>query len=336
MKKTLKMIIPPTILDKIKVVVQKREMNFLYKEDKKRFKKYSASVNSNYSYENIRSQIMYFSHQIEKGLSRKNFRYGFGLNAITNLVTALEKMKKFTNWEKDSFYINGISSLKAYSEKHKLIDGKVPNFEKIPKKLLSEIENSDVDISGVIEVTSQSKENNSSLNFKELAKNRISIRVFKSDKHINMADLKEVVEICIKTPSVCNRQASRVKIIEDTDKISKILALQGGFGGYELPDKLLLVTSDLSVFLRSQERNQAFVDGGLFCMSLLYALEYKGIGACPLSVNIAQKKTNEVRKILDIPESETLIMFVACGVMNDKVTSPKSYRRPLNEITKIF
>lgn len=330
MKEKLKSIIPKGILEKRRIILKKKELNTLFRNDKRRFQKYSASEKVNYDRENVRSQIMYFSHQIEKGLSRKNFRYGFGLDAIINLVDALQRMKKFSNWEEDDFYRNGISSLSAYVDRHSSIS------EKIPVDIISEIKESKDECAGVIEVTSKSKNNNSNINFKKLAMNRISVRDFKDGESIDIKDLEEAIEICIKTPSVCNRQSSRVKIVTDAQVIERILFLQGGFGGYELPDKLLLVTNDLSVFLRAQERNQAFVDGGLFCMSLLYALEYKSIGACPLSVNISQEKVHEIRKILSIPESETPIMFIACGIIDDHVTSPKSYRSPASKITEIF
>lgn len=243
--------------------------------------------------------------------------------------------EKNSNWD-DDFYRNGISALKAYADRHKSIDGKVPNFEIVSNDFIKEIEGSKDDFAGIVEITAESKENNSEISFKELAMNRVSIRDFKKGGRIDIRDIEEAIKISMKTPSVCNRQSSRVKIISDMQKLESILRLQGGFDGYEQPDKLLLITSDLSVFLRAHERNQAFVDGGLFCMSLLYALEYKSIGACPLSVNISQEKTDEIRKILNIPESEILIMFIACGIVDDNVTSPKSYRSPANKIIEMF
>ena len=336
MKEKIKSIVPAWILFEIKNVIQSIELNYLYKNDKKRFKTYSANSKGNLSIGNVRSQVMYFSHQIEKGLSRKNFRYGFGLSAINNLVDALQRMQHFPNYENDDFYKTGISSLRAYSDRHRAKNEIIPNFENIPDKLLHEIEHSTTENAGIVEITSRSKIDNSMINFKELAMRRTSIRDFKTDEHVDLDDLEEAIEICLKTPSVCNRQSSRVKIVTDKAKIERILTLQRGFNGYELPDKLLLVTSDLSYFLRAQERNQGFIDGGLFSMSLLYSLEYKSIGACPLSANIGQTKVDEIRKILSIPESEILIMFIACGIIDDKITSPKSYRSPVNQITKVF
>ena len=62
----------------------------------------------------------------------------------------------------------------------------------------------------------------------------------------------------------------------------KALKIQGGFLGYAMPPVLLLVTSDIRAFMNNGERNEPFVDGGLFSMSLLYALEAYGLAACPL------------------------------------------------------
>lgn len=336
MKLAIKRIIPDAVENTIKLMKSNIELNKLTKSDKKRFQKYSSRKGGTDDYSNLRSKVMYYTHQLEKGLSRKNFRYGFGVSAITSLTDSLVKMKNYPEWENDDFYRNGISALSAYQVKHQNSQSKTPNFDTLPPEILEEVEQCDGNTAGVIEYTLEEKKENEHINFKELAMNRYSIRDFNQNATVKMEDIYEAIDISIKSPSVCNRQPSRVKIITNKKIISKVLELQGGFGGYELPDKLILITSDLTVFLRSQERNQSYIDGGLFSMSLLYALEYKGIGACPLSTNIPEEKNGRIREILNIPDNENLIMFIVCGIMENQVKCPKSYRMPSNEITQVI
>lgn len=336
MKSTIKKNIPSFIKNRIIKFRQNFELFSLYLEDESRFKKFSAVGKSSYDYKIVRSQVMYYTHQIEKGLSRKNFRYGFGSFALTNLIKYLIQMENFPDGEVDDFFQNGVSALKAYQDKHISIDGNVPNINLFPEKLLSRINQSNSDMGGTNYVLSKDKEDNSNLNFKELAMRRSSIRDFKVESEVDLSEIKEAIEISIKSPSVCNRQSSRVKIINNKEILRQVLELQGGFAGYELPDKLLLVTSDLSNFLRAHERNQCFTDGGLFSMSLLYALEYKGIAACPLSANVSKEKSKKIRNLISLPENENLIMFIACGKMEDKVKIPKSYRSPYDKIATMI
>src|SRR5690606_22323819 len=118
--------------------------------------------------------------------------------------------------------------------------------------------------------------------FRTLFLGRTSVREF-SSMAVDPAVINEAVELALKAPSVCNRQSSRVLVIYDRSTIQKILALQGGFRGYETPNVLLVVTSDISIFVAPQERNQPYVDGGIFSMALLLALEFFSIAACPLN-----------------------------------------------------
>lgn len=59
----------------------------------------------------------------------------------------------------------------------------------------------------------------------------------------------------MRTPSVCNRQPTRVHVILDKEVIAEALHIQGGVNGYPAPPALLMITSDLRAFMTSYERN---------------------------------------------------------------------------------
>ncbi|MCA1920535.1 MAG: nitroreductase family protein, partial [Flavobacterium piscis] len=115
-------------------------------------------------------------------------------------------------------------------------------------------------------------------------------------------------------------------IREKTTK-EKALALQNGNRGFGfLADKILVVTEDLNYFLSIAERNEAYINGGMFSMNLLYALHFYGIGACPL--NWCAEKSNDMalRKLCLIPENEIIIMMIAIGGIPDKFMLASSPR----------
>jgi hypothetical protein len=69
--------------------------------------------------------------------------------------------------------------------------------------------------------------------------------------------------------------------VSNDTAIEQVLALQNGNRGFgHLAKRVLIVSADLHAFIGPIERNKAFVDGGMFAMSLLYALHRLELGAC--------------------------------------------------------
>jgi len=103
-----------------------------------------------------------------------------------------------------------------------------------------------------------------------------------------------------------------------------------GFG--HLASRGLIVTADLQSFSGTGERNQPFVDGGMFAMSLLYALHALGLGACPLAWSMRPAQDREMRKALGIPDSEAVIMMISVGHLPDSLQVAKSHRMPIEHV----
>ena len=140
----------------------------------------------------------------------------------------------------------------------------------------------------------------------------------------------------MRTPTVCNRQPARLRIILNSGIIGKALDYQGGFNGYKLPPALLLVTADNAVFMAPQERNEGFTDGGLFGMSLLLSLEREGLAACPLNTMMKEGPEKATRKLLNIPENENMVMYIAVGHFPDEVKTCVSHRFDAADIITIL
>jgi len=94
------------------------------------------------------------------------------------------------------------------------------------------------------------------------------------------------------------------------------------------------VTADLDAFLFAPERNQPFVDGGLFMMSLLLGLTQMELGSCLLNTAMGVEKEQKIRNIVDIPENEVFIAFVAVGNFDKNVLVPRSKRVESDSILK--
>jgi nitroreductase len=149
--------------------------------------------------------------------------------------------------------------------------------------------------------------------FDTFSKSRASVRNF-SDKSISIECLKSAIELSRNTPSACNRQPWRVYVYSDAKKIQAILNTQGGSRGFgNLSNKLIVIAGELGVFGHSFERNQVFVDCGMYAMNLLYSLHFHRIAACILNGNTTPSKDKILRKLCGFKDSEVLIAMIACG-----------------------
>lgn len=328
----LKKKLPKAVVEKLRIVKGYFNSYRLFELDRKRFLTYFSKKNSNKE-ENIKAQLIFYGHSIEKGLSRQNIRLGFGKSVVIKLLEYMEKYDKLGFDKQNYCYLNSISIMRKYTELH---EKNYFDLDYIPIRyngMLNKIKESNTEVGGIVEFDLKSRLNRKEVDFKYLALNRYSIRDYDSSD-VDLGMLNEAIEIALKSPSVCNRQSARVYVINDKKEIKELLNIQGGFNGYELPPCLILVTSDIQDFIDISERNQPYIDGGIFAMSLIYALEYQGFATCTLNTMFDSKKMKKTRNLLGIPESENLIVYISVGNFKNKYSVPKSFRYPMSEITK--
>ncbi|KFJ06049.1 nitroreductase [Bifidobacterium thermophilum] len=285
----------------------------------------------------IAARMTFFTHQIEKGLSHTNFRYGFGHKPLQYLKQAMEKYQRAdANYRTAAVYQSALAALHEYAVKH---EGHEKEFAfakaLFPESIWAEAAQAPKALGGSVLITAESKARNNELTFSELSRHRHSIREY-SDLPVSYEEIKPAIELAMRTPSVCNRQPSRVKVICDSSEIAEALRIQGGFGGYATPPALILITSDNRVFMTPQEHNEGFVDGGLFGMSLLLALEEQGLAACPLNTMFRPKAEKATRRLLGIPEYESFVMYIAVGHFPETVRTCRSNRLSDDEVTSVI
>ena len=95
---------------------------------------------------------------------------------------------------------------------------------------------------------------------------------------------------------------------------------------------MLVVTADLSGLRWHEERNDLYTNAGIFIMNLSYALHYKHIGSCILNWSVNKKKDLTARKVLMLPESETIVAVLAIGALPEEVKIAASPRKELVDI----
>ncbi len=141
------------------------------------------------------------------------------------------------------------------------------------------------------------------------------------------------VRLAQRTPSVCNRQAWRVHVYSSPADRERVLRTQDGNAGFgHQAAHVLLVTADARAYVTSGERHQAYVDGGMFAMSLVYALQSEGIASCCLNLCNYFFQDMAVHRACRVPPSELPVMMIAIGYPPSEFQVAASPRLHVDEV----
>jgi len=290
--------------------------------------RYAKALTASQTYERRRAKLVLEYHKIEKGLALTSPRPGFGIATIEFLIEELPKYAE--DFGMDEAYLGAIAALIEYQQYSQKMDVETPNIDAFLNLVDQQEHESEQGISeggGTKALDAVNFEAAQQVRFDLFAKSRSSIRSF-SDQPVPLDTVHEAVEVARWTPSVCNRQGWHVHIYTDKTSIENVLEFQSGNRGFteEIP-MLMVVTSDLRMFFGVNERNQAYVDGGMFSMSLVYALHSQGLGTCCLNLSVKNSVGDSLRRVGSIPENEALMMCIAVGYPSDKARAAYSARR---------
>jgi len=321
--------------DRMNGTFQDEHLNSLaeqYHYDFKRYSKYSTTIPQPRNKEQLEARIRADTHMIEKGFSLPEPRLGFGKEHIDLLMMNIDQyIKEFQSSSHDSI-TTAISVLQEYIRYH---EERGYNVNVYQNKILEMGIIDDEDVGGKRDLKKEEILRHCQSSFREFASNRFSIRNY-SDEPVSIDLLKKAIEIAQKTPSVCNRQTCKVYIVADRLKKREVLSYHDGNRGFgHLADKILIVTSDLRSFEGVHERNQSFVDGGMFAMSLLYGLHYEGLATCTMNWCTTKEQDLQLRKIIPLQSAENVILLVAVGHIPAKIAIAKSNRKPLSDVFTI-
>ena len=172
------------------------------------------------------------------------------------------------------------------------------------------------------------------LYFRDLLHRRHSVRAF-ADTTLPNEIIEDCVRLAQRSPSACNRQAVRVHVYEDAQLMRSILNCQNGNDGFgSMANKLLLLTFDQLAVIASSERNLPYLDVGLFAMTLILALQARGVASCCLNLNNYWFRDRALRRACGIPDREKPILLIAVGYPPRNYSVAVSERLPLESVIR--
>lgn len=286
----------------------------------------------------IESEIILDYHSVEKGLLFEKMKPRFAYQRIMNLHKNLKKEIIIKNINFSQIKI-GYQIMCSYYEIHKKLELDISDYFSeddylFYKSVLNEKYTKN--FSGTIDYTKDKFYQSNDNNFESFSFSRKSIRSFTGEK-IPFELIKEALKLASNAPSVCNRQSSKVYLLENKHTINNVLRIQGGFGGYtENVNQLLILTVDRNYFYSVGERNQMFIDGGIFLMNLLYALHFYRIANCPANWGKIIQEEKLLTEFINLPDSEKIICMIPIGIAEDNFRVTLSQRRGIDEFFRII
>lgn len=264
-------------------------------------------------------------HIVEKGLAMPDPRKNFGADKIRLLVKVSDEyMAKHGHTE----LLRTISStLRAYLNANDGLSTANPELHALIERFVASVS---VNGNGGTKLVSPAV----FPEFDGFARSRSSVRAFNGIEVDNDLVAK-AVDTAKYAPSVCNRQGWKVHLYADKGKVSTLLSLQDGNGGFgQTINKLLIVTADSRCFT-NLESNQLFVDGGLFSMNLLLALHSMGVGSCCLNLCVPYTREKQIKSAGEIGEYERPIMMIGIGHYDAQTRVATSCRKDSRQILQV-
>lgn len=323
------------MISKIKEIIKKipgvEKINNLIKL-KKEFNKDTKFFARNYvyakkTYDRIEYDLILAIHSIEKGMASKKLR-PFGIEKIKKIINLLEEYKRLTK-EKNYAYNLAYSCLENYTrfyEKEKWCDRKEYIIVKSYLEKKHDFEYIPV---GSYEIKYSDFINDATIDYSKFLDSRHSVRNF-SSKEISKEDITKAVEMAIKSPSACNRQMCKIYRVKNKSIIESIAQ---GLAGFDLTNaNYFVVTFDIAANYFIGERNQGWFNAGLFSMNFVNALHSLGIGSCFMQFGNTFKEEQQLKKKINIKDSERIAVVIVAGYYDDYSKIPYSSRKTIEDI----
>jgi nitroreductase len=281
----------------------------------------------------MEAQIIKAYHRIEKGLALPLPRPGFGTDAAAAVLDGVDTYAtRFGPNQTTARALHALNEYVAFNRAHGV------DMDWIETRLdaLRSRHPADATEGGTRTISRERIHAAARIDLSGFFASRYSVRQF-SGEPVSSDIIAQATAMAKKAPSVCNRESGCVFVASDTARKAALLELQNGNRGFgEFADRILVITSRMDSFLTAGERYQCWVDGGLFAMSLIYALHSLGVGSCCLNWSVEPELDQALKRVSGIPDDHAVIMLLAIGHLPETLRVAQSPRRPLNDMLRFI
>lgn len=172
-------------------------------------------------------------------------------------------------------------------------------------------------------VQGSKKELNLVSDFEELCRKRRSVRLF-DKKEVDEKMLDQIIDSARFTPSSCNRQAIKLKIVykKDNQELEKLL-VGGKIWLKKAPVVILLFADRLAYKSPNEKVFMPYLDAGCMLMNLCYLATSHGFGACIVNPNIREENREKFNQLFN----KKKLQFCGGVALGYAAHSPKMPKR---------
>lgn len=328
----LKVMFFPLVLVRRKILKNRSKRNQLrvFDYDKNRFLRYAGCFDKDSRESKLAGIIMAY-HILEKGLTMPRRHLDFGHAAVLDLLAKVNNFAEIWG-ETDPQIKHAIGVVKSYLKMHqdeKFDFSKDVLFWQRVKKFCETHDN--VMPSNQYHFLHEDFFADTDKDFKAFAQSRHTLRYYSDPIPDNV--ITSVVSLAMTAPSACNRQHTRVHCISNHILRDQVLSIQNGNRGFGTDaDKLLVITTCLSDIQYIEERNDPYVNAGIFIMNLCYSLHYYKIACCILNWHASPETDIKARELMNIPDSESIVAIISCGIPPKEFDVAQSPRKKVEDI----
>lgn len=270
-------------------------------------------------------------HAVEKGMSIGSVKVGFGKPKAIAILDDLQKYIAIGG--RHEFVKEACSVIGKYIEFNKNLGADMSEVEIPYNAFLGRNAVEKASVGGVYQKNYKDDVvAHLEAPFKVFSQTRFSVRDF-GNTPVDIEKIKSALKLCERTPSACNRQSWRVYVYRG-DKKNRMFELQGGCNGfYDDMQYAILICGDQRYY-NINELHQAYVDGGLYAMNLMYALHSEGVATIPLTMGHKVKQAKMIKKTMGIPEYEMPVVLIGVGSYKDNYKVAVSTRKDYSEYVK--
>ncbi|WP_448585929.1 nitroreductase family protein [Thermaurantiacus sp.] len=306
---------------------------FLY--DYRQFARASGAIRARDSVRTEEARLVKAYHRIEKGLALPEPRIGFGRQVVEEVLQRIQSLGERDDERDDGGFQTAAAraSLLAYRAAEVCLPETADRIERVLAGLPA---HGPAPLAGAKWVTRDEIRAASAIDFGAFVRGRYSVRDFTGEA-VPPEVVRDAVAIAMKSPRVCNRGTAMCHAIFDPELMRRALSFQNGNSGFgHLAGAVLILTADRRGFLDIGERNQCWVDGGLFAMTLVYALHAAGYGTCMLNWSATPDRDRRLRAALDLPEELAIVTLMAVGGLKDRFRVAVSPREPVKTAFRVL
>jgi len=165
------------------------------------------------------------------------------------------------------------------------------------------------------------------MDFLELARQRYSVRSYKSDP-VEKEKLSRILDAARLAPTAANRQPYQLIVIHTADREAELLRIYSKLWFVEAPIVICACGVPAKNWVRKDGKNYNDVDVAIVMDHLIMAATASGLGTCW----IAAFDPVAAKEVLGLPDGIDPIAFTPLGYAADQ--PPRKKRKPLSELVR--